>query len=105
MCDDCWFARLTADLELDLDTVMVAGTFVKVHQHGTGAPKGDAGTTRDDNRAVQAVGVSRGGLTTRIVAMVDKGEPRAGLALTPGNSHEPHSLPDLLDGVPTHELN
>ena len=28
--------------ELQLDTVMVDGTFVKVHQHGTGAPKGDA---------------------------------------------------------------
>ena len=26
--------------ELQLDTVMVDGTFVKVHQHGTGAPKG-----------------------------------------------------------------
>ena len=39
VCDDGWFARLTADLEPDLDTVMVDGTFVKVHQHGTGAPK------------------------------------------------------------------
>ena len=43
VCDDGWFARLTADLEPDLDTVMVDGTFVKVHQHGTSAPKGDAG--------------------------------------------------------------
>ena len=102
--DDGWFARLTADLELDLDTVMVDGTFVKVHQHGTGAPKGDAGTTPDDSRAVQAVGVSRGGLTTKIVAMVDKGGQLAGFVLTPGNGHEPHSLPDLLEGVPTHEL-
>ena len=104
VCDDGWFARLTADLELDLDTVMVDGTFVKVHQHGTGAPKGDAGTTPDDSRAVQAVGVSRGGLTTKIVAMVDKGGQLAGFVLTPGNGHEPHSLPDLLEGVPTHEL-
>ena len=36
--------------------------------------------------------------------MVDKGGPRAGLALTPGNTHEPHSLPDLRDGAPTQEL-
>ena len=28
--------------ELNLDIVMVDGTFVKVHQHGAGAPKGDA---------------------------------------------------------------
>ena len=32
------FEGLTADLEPDWDTVMV-GTFVKVHQHSTGAPK------------------------------------------------------------------
>ena len=31
--------------ELQLDTVMVDGTFVKAHQHGTGAPKGDAPKT------------------------------------------------------------
>ena len=88
--DDGWFARLAADLELDLDTVMVDGTFVKVPQHGTGAPKGDARTTLDDSRAAQAIGVSRGGLTTKVVAMVDKGGQLAGLALTPGNRHEPH---------------
>ena len=37
------FNRLAG--ELQLDTVMVDGTFVKVHQHGTGAPKGDAPAT------------------------------------------------------------
>ena len=31
--------------ELNLGTVMVDGTFVKVHQHGTGAPKVDAPAT------------------------------------------------------------
>ena len=31
--------------ELNLGTVMVDGTFAKVHQHGTGAPKGDAPAT------------------------------------------------------------
>ena len=31
--------------ELQLDTLMVDGTFVKVHQHGTGAPKGVAPET------------------------------------------------------------
>lgn len=31
--------------ELNLGTVMVDGTFVKVHQHGAGAPKGDAPAT------------------------------------------------------------
>ena len=45
------FEGLTADLEPEWDTVMVAGTFVKVHQHGTGAPKADARTTLDGRRA------------------------------------------------------
>ena len=67
-------------------------------------PKGDAGTTPDDRRAAQAIGVSRGGLTTRIVAMVDQGGPRAGFMLTPGNGYGPHSWPDLRDGAPTNEL-
>ena len=37
--DDDWFAQLSADLELDMDTVIVDSTFVKVHLHGAGAPK------------------------------------------------------------------
>ena len=40
--DDDWFAQLSADLEPELETVMVDGTLVKVHQHGTGTPKADA---------------------------------------------------------------
>lgn len=40
---DAVFASLAADLKLDV--VMVDGTFVKVHQHGTGAPKEDAHRT------------------------------------------------------------
>ena len=40
---DAVFASL--DKELDLGVVMVDGTFVKVHQHGTGAPKEDARPT------------------------------------------------------------
>ena len=87
------FARLAADLELDLDTVMVDGTLVKVHQHGAGAPKADALTTPDASRAAEAIGVSREGLTAKIVALVDKAGRLAGFALTPGNAHEPHSLP------------
>ena len=35
------FRLLTVEL-LDLGTIMVDGTFVKVHQHGAGSPKADA---------------------------------------------------------------
>lgn len=37
---DAVFASLATQLRLDV--VMIDGTFVKVHQHGSGAPKGDA---------------------------------------------------------------
>ena len=44
--------------DLDLDVVMVDGTFVKVHPHGTGAPKEDAHPTRHSVRKPSAaVGV------------------------------------------------
>ena len=104
MFSDDRFARLAADLGLDLDTVMVDGTFVKVHQHGTGAPKSDVLTTPAESRAAQTIGASRGGLTTRIAALVDKAGRLAGFALTPGNAHEPHSLPTLPDGALASEL-
>jgi transposase len=48
--------------EADFEYVIVDGTIVRVHQHGTGAKGG----TRS-----QAIGRSRGGLTTKIVALVD----------------------------------
>ena len=35
------FRELTAEL-VDLGVIMVDGTFVKVHQHGTGSPKSSA---------------------------------------------------------------
>lgn len=43
-----------------MDTVMVDGALVKIHQHGTGAPKADALTVPDPSRAAQAIGVIRG---------------------------------------------
>ena len=36
--------------DLDMDVVMVDGTFIKVHPHGTGAPKEDARATRLSTR-------------------------------------------------------
>ena len=60
--NDDRFARLTADLEPDLDTVMVEGAFVKARRHGARAPKDDVLTTPDESRAAAAIGVSRGDL-------------------------------------------
>src|SRR3954470_13296802 len=49
------------DLDADFESVIVDGTIVRVHQHGTGAKGGTHN---------QAIGRSRGGLTTKIVALV-----------------------------------
>ena len=54
------FDALSADA--DFEYVIVDGTIVRVHQHGTGAKGGTQN---------QAIGRSRGGLTTKIVALVD----------------------------------
>jgi transposase len=48
--------------DTDFESVIVDGTIVRVHQHGTGAKGGTHN---------QAIGRSRGGLTTKIVALVD----------------------------------
>lgn len=78
--------------------VLVDGTSVKVHQHGTGPPKGDAATP-DASRGQAAIGVIRGGLTTKIAALTDKVGRLGRFVLTPGNACEPAALPTLLDGV------
>ena len=103
-----WFATLAADLGLDLETALVDGTFVKVHQHGAGAPKGDA-ITLEASREQAAIGVSPDGLTTKTLPLTDKVGRLAGFVLTPGNACEPAALPALLDGLdgvwpPPHEL-
>jgi len=54
---DAVFASL--DAELDLGVVMVDGTFVKVHQHATGAPKEDARPT-NPNPLKESEGVRAG---------------------------------------------
>ena len=48
--------------DTDFEYVIVDGTIVRVHQHGTGAKGGTQS---------QAIGRSRGSVTTKIVALVD----------------------------------
>ncbi len=55
---------------------MIDGTIIRVHQQGTGAR---GGTHR------QAIGRSRGGLTTKIVALVDALGNLARFILLPGS--------------------
>ena len=53
---------------------------------------------------MQAIGRSRGGLTTKIMAMVDRTGRLVRFTLKPGNAAESPELATLLDGVQTSEL-
>lgn len=97
------FLRLLLSLarELDLRVLLVDGTFVKVHQHAAGAPK--RGRQPDISRSEQALGVSRGGLTTKVMLLIDRRGRLAGFSLAPGNTFEAHELPALLSSLPASE--
>jgi len=74
----------------DFEYVLIDGTIVKVHRHGTGA----RGGTQN-----QAIGKSRGGLTTKIVALVDALGNLARFILLPGQRHDSVGVEPLLHGI------
>ncbi len=72
----------------DFEYALVDGTIVRVHQHGAGAKGG-----------TQAIGRSRGGLTTKIVALVDALGNLARFVLLPGQRHDSVGVEPLIAGV------
>jgi len=83
------FEALSADP--DMEYVMVDGSIVRVHQHG--APK------RIDHE-LEAVGKSRGGLSTKIHAAVDSLGNPIRLILTAGQASEYGQSLALIEGFP-----
>jgi transposase len=79
------FDAVSADA--DFEYVIVDGTIVRVHQHGTGARGGTQ---------TQAIGRSRGGLTTKIVALVDALGNLVRFVLLPGQRHDSVGVAPLL---------
>jgi transposase len=74
-------------------SLMVDGTIVHVHQDGTGARK-IHGTPED-----QAIGHSRGGRTTKILAASDEAGKMINFKLLPGQSGESPYVPELVEGI------
>ena len=70
--------------------VEIDSTFCKVHQHAAGARK------KNGN---QAIGVSRGGKTTKIHALVTENFQLIGLLLTGGQVHDSECARELLSKV------
>ena len=87
----------------DLTVVSVDGTISKVHQHATGARRN--GLTAEESRKAQGIGVSRGGLSTKIMALVNGNADVVRSLILPGNRSETPELINLLDGVRLKDIN
>ena len=93
---------LTLGKAFDLGVVGVDGTISQVHQHATGARRN--GLTPEESRDVQAIGVSRGGLSTKVMALVDRKGVAARFLILPGHRSETPERVNLLDDVPLEEV-
>ena len=74
----------------DAHVQMVDSTIVRAHQHATCIKHG----------ADEGLGRSRGGLTTKIHAVVDTNGLPIKLALAPGHQHDSLNASDLLSDIP-----
>jgi len=84
------FAALAEDG--DFEEVFIDSTVIRVHQHAAGAQKSEG---------AQAIGRSRGGLTTKIHALVEALGNLARWRLTPGQAADVSEAEPLLAGVVT----
>ncbi|MDW9707242.1 IS5 family transposase [Sinorhizobium meliloti] len=74
----------------DMEYAMVDATIVKVHRHGQGAKGGTQS---------QAIGRSKGGMTTKILALTDALGNLVRFVLLPGHRYDTVGVPPLIDGV------
>ena len=83
---------------LNLGVVMVDGTFIKVHAHATGAPKGVARPTSP--KPYKRLVAVAAGLNTKMMALTDRAGRFVKFKLRPGNAAEVSELAALLDAAP-----
>ena len=74
---------------------MVDGSYTRAHQHSAGGEGG---------REAQAIGRSRGGLTTKIHAVVDSLGNPIRLKLTGGNAHDSVPALELIEGLTAYNV-
>ena len=86
-------AVLAEDADNEYD--MIDSTVVRAHQHSAGARKADGD---------QAIGRSRGGLSTKIHTLVDALGNPLGIVLTGGKAHDLEGADALLPGMAADEL-
>ncbi|WP_144245005.1 IS5 family transposase [Comamonas testosteroni] len=73
-----------------MEYVMLDATMVRVHRHGKGAKEG---------LRAKAIGRSRGGLTTKILALTDTLGNLIRFVLRPGQRHDLQGVEQLLEGI------
>ena len=76
--------------EPDFEYALIDGTIVTAHQKASGARGGTE---------TQAIGRSRGGLTTKIVALADALGTLVHFVLLPGQRHDSVGVPPLIEDV------
>ncbi|MCK1744851.1 IS5 family transposase [Bradyrhizobium sp. 139] len=74
----------------NMEYAMVDATIVKVHRHGQGAKGGPQG---------QAIGRSKGGMTTKILALTDALGNLVRFVLLPGQRFDTVGVPPLIEGL------
>jgi len=91
-CDAGLFAQmltlLTADAEGELRHLDCS--HIKLHQHGSNPAGG---------QVAQAMGRTKGGLNTKLSAVVDSRGRAVGVSLAPGQQHDQHAVLPLLAGL------
>ena len=75
--------------EIDTEWVFADGSYVRAHQHASGARRGEE----------RAIGCSRGGLTTKIHALADAHGNPIDFEITGGNVHDMHLAENLLEKI------
>ncbi|QGZ33672.1 IS5 family transposase [Stappia indica] len=76
--------------EPDMEYAMIDATIVKVHRHGQGAKGGPQS---------QAIGRSKGGMTTKVLALTDGLGNLVRFRLMPGHRFDTVGVAPLIDGV------
>lgn len=89
-------------VERNPDTVMIDGTIAKLHQHGAGARRN--GMNPSESRRMQKIGRSSGGLTTKLIAVVDGTGHPIRFMLAAGNRHEGPLMVETLAVIDASEV-
>jgi transposase len=77
--------------EPDMEYAMADATIVKVHRHGQGA--------KERGTQSQAIGRSKGGMTTKILALTDALGNLVRFVLLPGQRFDTVGVPPLIEGI------